>query len=41
MDIIQCFNCGCEFEINISNALDENGVLFRCPNCGKLIIYNE
>ena len=41
MEAIKCFNCDQEFEVDIRNALDENGVLFQCPNCGKLIIYGE
>ena len=41
MRIIKCVNCGADVEINISKALDEEGEVFKCPNCGNLIRYCE
>lgn len=41
MNVIECFNCNREIAIDISKALDENATLFRCPHCGKLIIYGQ
>ena len=33
MNIIKCPKCYKEIEINISNAIDELGEVFKCPNC--------
>lgn len=34
MGKIKCVKCGKETEIDISNALDENGEVFKCEHCG-------
>ena len=34
MKKIKCVKCGTEVEINIANAMDFNGEIYSCPNCG-------
>lgn len=34
MDKIKCVKCGRETEINISNAIDADGEVFKCNHCG-------
>ena len=38
---VKCIRCGGEVEINIANAKDENGEVFRCPHCGLMFRYTE
>ena len=38
---IQCPKCKNEVEINIANAIDENGEVFRCKNCGQIFRYTN
>ena len=33
MKKITCPKCGKEISISLTNALDENGEVFRCPHC--------
>ena len=33
MVIIKCPKCQKDVEINLINATDENGEVFRCPHC--------
>ncbi len=39
MEYVKCLKCGQNVEINIANAIDENGEEFRCPVCGFLFRY--
>lgn len=39
MNIIKCPKCSNEIQINISNAIDEFGEVFKCHNCGYLLRY--
>ena len=39
MDLINCPHCGKSFQIIISNAVDEEGETFVCPECHKLFRY--
>ena len=39
MQIIKCPNCGKDFEINISQAIDELGEVFKCTNCNYTFRY--
>ena len=39
MDRVNCVKCKHEVEINLSNATDENGEVFKCPNCGYKFRY--
>lgn len=39
MKTIKCVKCGYDVVINISNAIDENGEVFVCPNCGQKFRY--
>ena len=41
MTKIKCPKCQNEVEINISNAIDENGEVFRCQNCGQVFRYTN
>lgn len=41
MDKVRCFNCSSEVEINIANAIDFDGEVFKCPNCGKIFMYSR
>ena len=36
---IKCPKCKYEIDINISNAIDENGEVFSCLNCGYSFRY--
>ena len=36
---IKCPKCKQEININISNAVDENGEVFLCKNCGYKFRY--
>lgn len=41
MERVKCVRCGSEVEINISNAMDEEGEVFKCPNCGFKFRYTH
>jgi len=41
MKKIKCVKCGNEVEIDISKALDEEGEVFRCPNCKQKFRYTD
>jgi uncharacterized protein YbaR (Trm112 family) len=41
MVIIKCPKCQHDVEINIANAIDENGEVFLCPNCGMKFRYTD
>ena len=34
MKKVKCVKCGNEVEINIANAVDFNGEVYVCPECG-------
>ena len=38
---MKCVKCNKEFELDIAQALDEEGEVFRCPHCGFLFRYAE
>jgi len=38
---IKCPKCQNEVEINIMNAIDENGEVFICPNCNHIFRYTD
>ena len=33
MKVIKCPKCNSDIEINIANAIDEEGEVFLCKNC--------
>lgn len=39
--VIKCPKCHSDIEINIANAVDENGEVFRCSNCGWYSRYTK
>ena len=39
MESIKCVKCGKQTEINIANASDEDGEVFRCQHCGYYFRY--
>ena len=39
MDVIKCPKCKQSVTINISDAVDEEGETFQCPNCGYIFRY--
>jgi len=41
MVVIKCPKCHNDVEINIANAIDEDGEVFRCPNCGMNFRYTD
>ena len=41
MKKIKCVNCGNETEINIANAIDSEGEVFKCDHCGYPFRYVE
>lgn len=41
MKVINCPNCGEPVTINIVNAIDENGEVFACPECGYHFRYTD
>ena len=41
MKKVKCIKCHNEVEINIANAIDEEGEEFKCPHCGQLFRYAE
>lgn len=41
MEKVKCVKCGSENEIDISKAIDENGEVFICPNCGQKFRYTH
>lgn len=41
MKTIKCVFCGNETEIDIANAIDEDGEVFTCEHCGKPFRYAE
>lgn len=38
---MKCVKCGNEFELDIAQALDEEGEVFRCPHCGYMSRYAD
>lgn len=34
MEHVKCVKCGCDNEINIAKAVDENGEVYKCSCCG-------
>ena len=34
MDVVKCPKCGQDVKIDIANAIDENGEVFKCDHCG-------
>ena len=41
MTIVKCPKCHKEVKINVANALDEDGELYRCPHCDYVFRYTE
>jgi DNA-directed RNA polymerase subunit RPC12/RpoP len=41
MEHVKCVKCGYDVEINIAKAIDEEGEVFRCPNCGFKFRYTD
>ena len=39
MEKVECVNCGHIVTIDIAKAIDENGEVFKCPNCGLTFRY--
>lgn len=38
---IKCPKCGADVQINIANAVDEEGEVFACPECMYKMRYTE
>jgi len=38
---IKCPKCGSDVEINIVNAVDESGEVYKCKNCNYYIRYTD
>ena len=38
---IKCPVCKTEIEINIANAIDEEGEVYICPNCNQVFRYTD
>lgn len=41
MEKVKCIKCGEDVTINIANAQDEDGEVFRCPNCGQVFRFTH
>lgn len=41
MKHIKCVNCGNDVEISIAKAIDEEGEVFMCSNCGFIFSYMD
>lgn len=41
MEHVKCVKCGKETEINLHNALDEEGEVFKCQHCGYMFRYTK
>ena len=41
MTTVNCPKCKKEVEINIANAVDENGEEHQCPHCGLVFRYTD
>ena len=41
MERVKCVRCNHEVVINISQAVDEDGEQFMCPNCGFIFRYTN
>jgi len=41
MITVKCPVCNTEVEINIANAMDENGEVYLCSNCKKYFRYTD
>lgn len=41
MTIVKCVNCGGDVKLDLSQAQDENGEVFKCPHCGLKFRYTE
>ena len=39
--IIKCIKCKEDVTIDIAKALDEEGEVFRCQNCGQIFRYTD
>ena len=39
MKQVKCVNCGKDVTIDIAKAVDEEGEVFICPNCGLKFRY--
>lgn len=39
MKIIKCPKCHAALQINIADAVDEHGEVFKCPRCEYFIRY--
>jgi uncharacterized C2H2 Zn-finger protein len=39
MKIIKCPKCNAALQINIADAIDEHGEVFKCPRCEYFIRY--
>ena len=39
--VIKCPTCKKDVEINIAKAIDEEGEVFRCQNCGQVFRYTD
>lgn len=38
---MKCINCNNDVEIDIAKAIDEEGEVFHCPNCGFIFSYTD
>lgn len=41
MKFIKCPKCNGDVEINIANAVDTEGEVFKCEHCGYLLRYTD
>ena len=41
MKQVKCAKCGTDVTIDIAKAVDENGEVFVCPNCGFKFRFTE
>lgn len=39
--MIKCLECNTYITIDIANAMDEEGEVFKCPQCGFVFRYTE
>jgi len=39
--VVKCPKCQCDTELNIANAIDENGEVFLCEHCGYPFRYTD
>lgn len=38
---IKCIKCNNEIQIDIAKAIDDQGEVFRCPNCGFIFRFTD